>query len=105
APPVTEVVMALLARPREVADLVLPQSRGVKFFYRLQICGGDEVVIGKCRAPVRDLHGERRLLFEIEHVEREMTGAEVDGDVERFGERAGRLLRQSKDEIEIRANA
>jgi hypothetical protein len=101
ARPVAKIVKALLSRPREVADLVLTETAGFERLDRFDIEVGYETVVGKCRPAPSDLDRQRRALFEIEHVERDMSDAKSEGDVEGREERVARLPRQPENEIEV----
>ena len=105
ARPVAEVVATLLAGPREVADLVLAEPRASQSIDRFDVGRSGHLVIRNDRAAARDLHGERRLLFEIEHVQRDVPDSERDGFIERLSERLRGLVGQPRDQIETRAHA
>ncbi len=81
--PVGEVVAALLARPRMIADLVGGQAPGFGQFAG-QCVEVRRGIVGKRheRAPA-DVGGEARAGLDRELIERQMSGAE--------GERAGQL--------------
>ena len=86
ARPVAQVVTALLACPREVADLVLAESGVRETFDRAGVDRGDHFIVRNDRSAALDLHGKRRLLLEVEHVQRDVTDAERDRFIERLGE-------------------
>src|SRR5207249_10015597 len=67
AAPVSEVVAADVA---EVADLVLPEARGVEPLDGLDVQRRDFIVLGQRHAPACDLPRQRRPFPEVEHVER-----------------------------------
>src|SRR6185295_3163972 len=65
APPVAKIVAALLARPREVADLVLRETGAGESFDGHRVEAGDEIVVGQRDALVFHLPRQRRPFFEI----------------------------------------
>src|SRR5947199_8023458 len=83
AAPVTKVVPRFLAGTREVADLVLREPGRSEPLDRLDVQPRDVVLLRQRRPPARDLHLQRRLLVEVEHVQREMSDAERDRLIER----------------------
>src|SRR4051794_40212483 len=86
ASPVAKIVAALLTGTREVADLVLRETGLRESFDGQRVEIGDEVVVGKRYTFVFHLPRERCALFQIEHVERDVTGACGDGSVQRLFE-------------------
>src|SRR5687767_13747704 len=99
ARPVAEIVAALFALSREVADLVLMQAGATEMLDRLDVELRDRVILRKLDAPARDLHLQRRLLVEIEHVQREMACSEIDCGVERLAKRRAGLTRKPENQI------
>src|SRR5205814_8598412 len=100
ARPVAKVGRTRLAGAREVADLVLGEARGFEPVDGPAITRRDLLVVAYFDASPRYLRVKRRPFREIEHVEREVSRAEIGGLGQRRLERLRGLMRKPEDEIE-----
>ena len=99
--PVDEVVLAAVARPRPVRDLVVLVAGAREAILRPLVVFGLHVGVGRRHAAAFDIAGERRAVLDGERIQREVLRTERERRFEIALPRRERLLGQPVDEVEV----